>query len=186
VKSVSSRRDFLAQFGGLWLAANLPLLRSLGARAREAAATGGAFTTLAESEARAFEAVAAQIFPSGRLPGAREAGAVYFADGALGSFFADQLTDMQRGLADLDRRAHALGGRPFAELDDARQKILLHELEPTPVFQGIWMLTVMGVFAEPRYGGNREGAAQRLLGITRAPTYQPPFGYYDARTGADD
>jgi len=66
------------------------------------------------------------------------------------------------------------------------RKILLHELEPTPVFQGIWMLTVMGVFAEPRYGGNREGAAQRLLGITRAPTYQPPFGYYDARTGADD
>jgi hypothetical protein len=186
VESVSSRRDFLAQVGGLWMAAHLPLVLSLGARAREAAARGRAFTTFAESEARAFEAVAAQILPSGGLPGAREAGAVHFADGALGSFFADQLPDLRLGLADLDQRARSMGGAPFAELDDEHQKALLHELEPTPLFQGIWMLTIMGTFAEPSYGGNRDGAAQQLLGITRAPSYQPPFGYYDARKRADD
>ncbi|HET6577221.1 MAG TPA: gluconate 2-dehydrogenase subunit 3 family protein [Gemmatimonadales bacterium] len=186
MESVSSRRDFLARIGGLWMAANLPLVLSLGARAREAAARGGAFSTFAESEARAFEAVAAQILPSGGLPGAREAGAVYFADGALGTFFADQLPDMRLGLAELDQRARSMGGAAFAGLDDEHQKTLLHELEPTALFQGIWMLTMMGVFAEPSYGGNREDAAQQLLGITRAPTYQPPFGYYDAGKGAED
>jgi hypothetical protein len=111
---------------------------------------------------------------------------VHFADGALGSFFADQLPDIRLGLADLDQRARGMGGAPFAELDDEHQKTLLHELEPTPLFQGIWMLTIIGTFAEPAYGGNREGAGQQLLGMVRAPSYQPPFGYYDARKGDDD
>lgn len=183
---VSSRRAFLAQVGGAWLAANLPLVLTLSAHAREAAAQGRPFGTLAEAEARAFEAVAAQILPSGGLPGAREAGVVHFADGALGSFFADQLPDIRLGLADLDQRARGMGGAPFAELDDEHQKTLLHELEPTPLFQGIWMLTIIGTFAEPAYGGNRDGAGQQLLGMVRAPSYQPPFGYYDARKGDDD
>ena len=68
----------------------------------------------------------------------------------------------------------------FAELDDPGQQALVKQLEPTPLFQGIWMLTVMGTFAAPSYGGDRDGAGEKVLGIARAPSYRPPFGYYDA------
>ena len=180
MEPLSSRREFLAQLGGTWMAAYLPLVLSIGERARAAAATGAPFTTLTPGEARTLEAVAAQILPSDELPGAREAGVAYFADAALGTFFADQLPGLRSGLADLDRQAQATGATDFAALDDASQQALVKELEPTPLFQGIWMLTVMGTFAEPSYGGNRDGTAGKVLGIARAPSYRPPFGYYDA------
>jgi len=180
VEPVSSRREFLAQLGGTWVAAYLPLVLSLGERARAAAANGAPFTTLTPGEARTLEAVAAQILPSDELPGAREAGVTYFADAALATFFADQLPGLRTGLAELDRQAQAAGAADFAALDETRQQAFVRQLEPTPLFQGIWMLTVLGTFAEPSYGGNRDGAAGKLLGIARAPSYRPPFGYYDA------
>lgn len=180
MESVSSRREFLAQLGGTWMAAYLPLVLSLGDRARAAAASRAPFTTLTPGEARTLEAVAAQILPSDELPGAREAGVAYFADAALATFFADQLPGLRTGLAELDRQAQATGATDFAELDDPGQQALVKQLEPTPLFQGIWMLTVMGTFAAPSYGGDRDGAGEKVLGIARAPSYRPPFGYYDA------
>jgi hypothetical protein len=177
---VSSRRAFLAQLGGTWMAAYLPLVLSLGERARTAAANRDPFTTLTPGEARTLEAVAAQILPSDQLPGAREAGVAYFADAALATFFADQLSGLRTGLAELNHQAEGVGAADFATLDDTRQQALVTQIEPTPLFQGIWMLTVLGTFAEPSYGGNRDGAAGKLLGIARAPSYRPPFGYYDA------
>lgn len=181
----SSRRDFLASMGSsAWVAANLPMLSSLSAWARGAAARSEPFTTFTADEARAFEAVAAQILPSGDLPGAREAGAVYFADRALGSFFGGMLPGVKQALADVDQRARKSGG-DFADLDDPHQKIVMGEIEQTPGFQTLWMLTITGVFAEPRYGGNRNGSAEELLDITHAPSYQPPFGYYDSNAGVD-
>jgi gluconate 2-dehydrogenase gamma chain len=186
VEPLSSRREFLVQLGGMWMAAYLPLMLSTGERARAAAATGAPFTTLTPGEARTLEAVAAQILPSDELPGAREAGMAYFADAALATFFADQLPGLRTGLAELDRQAQATGAADFAALDDTGQQALVKQLEPTPLFQGIWLLTVMGTFAEPSYGGNRDGAGGRLLDIARAPSYQPPFGYYDAHAGAGE
>lgn len=180
MEPLSSRREFLAQLGGMYAAAYLPLVLSIGERARAAAATGAPLTTLTSGEARTLEAFAAQILPSDELPGAREAGVAYFADAALATFLADQLPGLRTGLAELDRQAQAAGASDFAALDDARQQALVKQLEPTPLFQGIWMLTVMGTFAEPSYGGNRDGAAGKLLGVARAPSYRPPFGYYDA------
>jgi gluconate 2-dehydrogenase gamma chain len=186
VEPTSSRRAFLTQLGGMWLAVNLPLVISVADRARAAAARGDGFTTLSDAEARTFGAVAEQILPSGDLPGAREAGVVYFADLALGSFFADQLPDLRGGLAAIDGQARSRGGASFAELGDADQQAVMRQLEALPLFQGIWTLTIMGTFAEPRYGGNRDAAAARLLGFTRAPTYQPPFGFYDAHQEAGE
>jgi hypothetical protein len=42
------------------------------------------------------------------------------------------------------------------------------------------MLTVMGVFSDPRHGGNRDHVGARIHGIDHRPAYQPPFGWYDA------
>ena len=136
-----------------------------------------------------MEAFAAQIIPSdASLPGAREAGAVYFIDRALGSHFAQMKEPMKAGIADLDARARrrVRRARDFADLSSADQVRVMRQVESEPFFFMGRMLTVMGVFADPGYGGNRDGAGLRILGIEHKPAYQPPFGWYDAqeRTGS--
>lgn len=41
------------------------------------------------------------------------------------------------------------------------------------------MLTVLGLFASPDYGGNRDGLGWRLINLEDTHAYQPPFGWYD-------
>jgi gluconate 2-dehydrogenase gamma chain len=181
------RRAFLADSGravgaGL-LALQLPWIAQLAACARADASRRAPFVTFDEDQARTFRALATQIIPSGDgLPGAEEAGAVYFADRALGEFVTELRTPITNGLADLDRRARRRGGGRdgFASLAPARQAELLREVEKKDYFDMARMLVVAGTFADPSYGGNRDGAGWRILDVQHRPTYQPPFGWYDA------
>lgn len=181
-----SRRDFLATLGAsgaAWLALQAPLLASLGACARDAALRNEPFTFLTAEEGRAMSAVADRILPGvDGLPGATEAGAVHFIDLAIGGPFADAKPLLLEGIADLDRRAQALGGRAksFAELGAEAQDAQLRAVERTPFFGLAYALAVMGTLSDPKYGGNRDGAGWRLAQIQHAPRWQPPFGYYDA------
>jgi gluconate 2-dehydrogenase gamma chain len=185
----STRRDFLATagtaLGGSWLAATLPALTAISACAREAAESGEPFTTLTASEARAMTAFAAQILPSGTLPGATEAGAVYFVDRAIGSIFAPMRDSIRQGLADLDTRAAIHGARQFTDLTSDQQIATMKDVEDTPFFFQARMLTIMGVLADPRYGGNRNETGNRLMRLEHGSSWQPPFGYYDAQLAAD-
>ena len=182
-----NRREFLAAstalLGGTWAALQLPALATLAAWARTAAAQQAAFTTLTPDEARTMDAFAAQIVPSdATMPGAREAGAVYFVDRALGSHFAGMREPLKAGLADLDARARrrTRGVRGFADLRAADQIRVMRQVEDQPFFFTARMLTIMGVFADPSYGGNRDHVGTRILGIEHRPSFQPPFGWYDA------
>jgi gluconate 2-dehydrogenase gamma chain len=186
----STRRDFLstagAALGGSWLAATLPALTAISACAREAADNGEPFSVLTSSEARTMSAFAAQILPSSaQLPGATEAGAVYFVDRAIGSIFAPMRDSIQQGLADLDTRAARHGAREFADLTSDQQIAAMKEVENTPFFFQARMLTIMGVLADPRYGGNRNEALNRLMRVEHGSSWQPPFGYYDAQLVAE-
>ena len=183
----TDRREFLASsvalLGGAWATMQLPALATLAAWARTAAAQQAPFTTLTPDEARTMEAFAAQIIPSdATLPGAREAGAIYFIDRALGSHFAQMKEPVKQGIADLDARARrrVKSAKSFADLDPANQIRVMRQVEEQPFFFMGRMLTVMGVFADPSYGGNRDHAGARILGIEHQPSYQPPFGWYDA------
>ena len=185
--SSTSRREFLASsaalLGGTWATLQLPALGTLAAWARTAAAEQAPFTTLTPDEARTMEAFAAQIVPSdASLPGAREAGAIYFIDRALGSHFTQMKDAIKAGIADLDARARrrVKGARGFADLPAADQIRVMRQVESEPFFFMGRMLTLMGVFADPGYGGNRDHAGMRILGIEHRPAYQPPFGWYDA------
>jgi hypothetical protein len=96
--SSGSRREFIlgsaALLGGGWLSLQLPILGELAAWARTAAAEQAAFTNLTAAEARAMDAFAAQIIPSDAAsPGAKEAGAVWFIDRALGPGYFPELRD---------------------------------------------------------------------------------------------
>lgn len=179
------RREFLATsmhaFGGAWLAMLLPDIEATGIAARQAAARQAPFATFTPAEARTYEAAAATIFPDDDTPGAVAAGVVHFADRALGTFLAPLLDDVRAGLRDLDERARAVGGAAsFAALAADARDTVFRDFEATPFFFNIRLLSVAGMFSEPSYGGNRDGAGWHLLRIEHAPLYQPPFGYYDA------
>jgi len=180
-----TRRGFLAESGqaasAAWIALEVPWVASLASCARD----DGDFAALTSAEARVMRAFAAQIIPSDQsLPGADEAGAVYFIDRAFGMpFFADIVPVVRAGLADLDTRARTLGERDFASLSPGRQVAIMRQVDRTPFFAAARMLVVIGTFADPSYGGNRHGAGRTIVGVEHRPTYSAPYGWYDAQPG---
>jgi gluconate 2-dehydrogenase gamma chain len=139
-------------------------------------------TVLTRAQADVIDAVASRILPStdGR-PGAREAGAVYFIDRSLATFNAAQKKSYADGVNDLNRRAARKwpGTASFAALAPAQQDELLHDIEKTPFFQMARFDTIVGTFALPAWGGNRDYAGWHMLGFEHQPRFQPPFGFYD-------
>lgn len=187
----STRRAFLADAGriatAVWLSLQLPWLASVEGCTRKDAPTGGPFAGLTPAEIRALEAFAAQIIPPVHGgPGAVELGAVRFVERALGRpFFAGRVAVVRAGLADLDARARALGGRRvFASLTAGQQAAILRQIEQGAFFKAARTLVLMGTFADPSYGGNRDGAGWAMIGIDHRPSYTAPFGYYDTPAGA--
>lgn len=182
-----SRRVFLnrsgAALGGAWLALHLPAVLAIAAEARAAHRRRDDFEVLSPEEARVLEAIAAQIVPSDRTPGAREAGAIYFIDRSLGTFMAGSLTFLRDGLAAFEDavRTQFPEAASFAELGDADQIRALAAAEETPFFGLVRFLTVAGMFAHPDHGGNRDKLGWQLLGFEDRHAWQPPFGFYDAQ-----
>jgi hypothetical protein len=159
----------------------------LAACARDDASRDVVFSNLTAGEARTLRSFAAQILPSdASAPGAEEAGAVYFIDRALGTpFFAKHAPVVRAGLADLDARARAIGGNVFASLSSAEQIAVMRQVEHDDFFKTARMLVLIGVFADPSYGGNRHGAGSMIMAIDHRPSYTAPFGWYDAQTETD-
>ena len=188
-----SRRSFLVagtgMAGGAFIAANWPAILAAAEHADHLAAAGPAsadaaagFTVLAPAEAADLDAIAALIVPGGATPGAREARVVHFMDRALGSFFAAQLPTLRAGLAAFQQAFAACDstGRSFAEASPARQVAFLHDMDDTPFFAQVRRLTVLGLVASPRYGGNFDKGGWALLGFDDRHVWQAPFGHYDA------
>jgi gluconate 2-dehydrogenase gamma chain len=182
---VRSRRDFLAgasSVGVAWLTANWPSIAAARAYATAVAATTGASTLeyLTLEEARAVEAIAAQIVPTDDTPGAREAGAMYFIDRSLRSWASATADPFRAGLREF--RVAFAAGHPtldFAAADSATQIAFLLEVESTEFFKTVRTLTLLGMFTLPRYGGNRGAEGWKLIGFEDAHAFNPPFGYYD-------
>jgi len=182
-----SRRAFLrasgGALGGSLLALHLPAIVAAAEAAAVAREAGAAFLNLSALEAAGLEAVAARIIPTDETPGAREAGVIHFIDQSLGSFMAEAAGELRGGLAALDTRAAAAGGKAFAGLDNAAQDALLREIEQTPFFGLMQYLTVAGMFSLPSYGGNRDYLGWKLLDFDHRHGWSPPFGHYDAEAG---
>ncbi len=179
-----TRRQFLKNtgfFGATWLASRWPVMLAAGQTAATAHAALASFKNLNASDAEDLQAIAAQIIPSDDTPGATEAGVIYFIDEAIGSFMSGQAEIVLEGLADLNemiREQH--GVNQFAALDDGLQIEVLTAIEDTPFFGTVRFMTLVGMFAMPSYGGNRDHIGWDLLGFDPKHGWQPPFGYYDA------
>ena len=78
------------------------------------------------------------------------------------------------------------GSSSIAGLPTAQQVELLKAIEKTEFFQQMRRHTILGFFGDPKYGGNRDMAGWKLIGVEHAMRYQPPFGYYDAEAAGKD
>jgi len=183
-----TRRTFLRTAiaaGAVWATADLVEVEEALAWASHQATnkTSAAFVALTPDQAKALESLTARILPSAEgRPGAREAGVVYFIDKALATFNSAQKAQYVEGVQDLNARAGRKwpGAAGFAALTAAQQDELLHEIETTPFFEAALFDTIVGAFALPTWGGNRDYAGWHALGFEHQPVFQPPFGHYDA------
>ena len=140
------------------------------------------FQFFSPEQAAEVEAIAARIIPTDDTPGAREAHVIYFIDRAMSTFDKEKQPLYVAGLRQLSIRRKAMfpSSPTFAALKPAQQDRLLKRLEKGKFFQAVRTHTVMGFFAEPKYGGNYELAGWKLIGFQDQFYYKPPFGYYDA------
>lgn len=187
-----SRREFLSisgsLVGGSWLALHWSAIVATAGAACQARREAAGFEVLSASEASELEAIAGQIFPSDDSPGAREAGVIHFIDRALAGFMSGALDGIRAGLGELQARveSRASGVGAFSSLASEDQISVLREIERTPFFQTLRLLTVAGMFGQQSYGGNREGVGWKLLEFEDRHAFAPPFGYYDAQYATGD
>ena len=186
-----SRRQFMAAIGNLasagWIALNWPQIAMAADHAghhmanMDADAPPTTIKTLTAAEAADVEAVANQIVPGGASPGARDAKVIYFIDNALGSFFAGQLPSFRKGLGEFQVGYARSSGdpTPFSAAPGAQQIAWLKQVDKTPFFLAVRRLTVLGLIALPKYGGNHENLGWKLLRVEDNHVWEPPFGYYD-------
>ncbi|MBT8084501.1 MAG: gluconate 2-dehydrogenase subunit 3 family protein [Woeseia sp.] len=183
-----SRRHFMQLTGSLTgvsaLRSGIPGLALLMQAACSARDAGAAFEVLTADEARELDAIVARIIPTTNTPGAREAGVIWFIDKAMGDFMADDLDFLRSGLAEFEAPVTAAfaGAERYSDLSEAEQDRHLATQDETPFFGFLHLLTMMGMFGMPSYGGNKDYVGWTLLGIDpHQHAFQPPFGYYDAK-----
>jgi len=185
----TSRREFLWSSGGLlasvWAAAQWPSIAAAAHHAEHAAVDAGParFEFFNAADAADVDAVCAQIVPSGATPGAREAHAVYFVDRSFITYMAPAAGAYRDGLAEFQAKFRA--AQPslpsFGAADADIQLTFLRTADQGAFFDITRMLTVLGMFTSPKYGGNFQGAGWKLMGFEDQHAFTPPFGYYDAR-----
>jgi len=204
--NLGARRDFLLQLGALagaaWFEAQWPAVLGAAQHAHEAAKGKGngaqAFEVLTPEQAKQIEAITSQIIPTDELPGAREAGVVYFIDRALKTFASASRPVYEKGLADVSRIAGELfpGIRNISDATpDQQQQIvaeMMSEMSPRPGSrrnaaasagsefpQIIWTHTLFGFLLDPEAGANRDYVGWKVIGRDPAHSFSPPFGFYD-------
>jgi gluconate 2-dehydrogenase gamma chain len=185
----TSRREFLQGASGAlglcWLATQWPQIAAAAehAHAMAIADTGDRtrFLVLNAAQARDVDAIASQIVPSGATPGAHEAGVVYFIDHVHKGIWASAAGDFIGGLTAFQALCakHHPGVAQFADLSSDDQHAYLKHVEHSPFFGRMRFLTVLGLLANPAYGGNAGKLGWKLVGFNDQHVWEPPFGHYD-------
>jgi len=197
-----SRRTFLLRAGtgisAAWISANWPALLSASKHAHDAAvaAKPPKFQFFTLEEAAEIDAITARIIPTDELPGAREAGVLYFIDRGLATFSADDQETYREGLPELQGRVTEMFPKAakISSLTLQQQDEVLHSLDanaPSPLrpfrprpgaqnfFETLRQHTIAGFLIDPDYGGNDSGAGWKVIGREREHMFQAPFGFYD-------
>jgi hypothetical protein len=196
-----SRRSFLLRAGGgasaILLSAHLPAILVAAGHARQAAQSSAPpkFLFFSPEQSKEIDAITSRIIPTDDLPGAHEAGVVYFIDHALMSFAVDDQKTYRDGLVDLQARVHETipGVANFSDATPAQQDEILHTFDDhsnarsrpfrpraaaKSFFDTLRTHTILAFLIDPdSTGGN--GVGWTVIGRERDHMFKPPFGYYD-------
>jgi gluconate 2-dehydrogenase subunit 3-like protein len=197
-----SRRRFLAHgltgLSSAWIAAQWPAVLAAADHAHRAAqsATPPKFEFFSPEQATEIDAIAARIIPTDEMPGAREAGVVYFIDRALTTFASDDHKIYRDGLPEWQARAHEMfpSVDKFSSATPEQQDEILHSFDEQPAanrrpyrpraaarnfFETLRTHTIVAFLLDPDSGGDPNGVGWKVIGREREHMFQPPFGYYD-------
>jgi gluconate 2-dehydrogenase gamma chain len=198
-----SRRGFLARTGAgvsaVWLSAHWSALLAASGHARKAAqsAVPAKLEFFSADQAKEIDAITARVIPTDDMPGAREAGAVYFIDRALTTFASDDQGAYREGLPQLQARVQEVfpGMQKFSAATPEQQDEILHSFDQNApsgrrafrpsagrnFFETLRVHTIIAFLIDPDSdsGGNRDGVGWKVIGRDREHMFQPPFGYYD-------
>ncbi len=156
------------------------------------------FEVLTAEQAKEVQAIAACLIPTDEMPGATEAGVVYFIDHALKTFASDALPDYQKGLPHVNEIVAEMfpGTKNFSAATPEQQVKVIEVLSGsadaaktslrrapssvgTDFFQTILFHSMAGFLVDPEGGGNRDYAGWKVIGRDPAHSFSPPFGFYD-------
>jgi len=197
-----SRRTFLLRAGtgisAAWISANWTALLSASRHAHSAAVAANPpkLEFFTPEQATEIDAISARIIPTDELPGAHEAGVLYFIDRGLATFSADDQETYREGLPELQARVTEMfpNAAKFSSLTLQQQDEVLHSLDenaPSPqrpfraspgaqsFFETMRQHTIAGFLIDPDFGGNDSGAGWKVIGREREHMFQAPFGFYD-------
>ncbi len=184
----ATRRHFIVgssvALGGALMGLNLGQVLAAAEAAREMLDSESPLVNIDSELARTLSAVADQIWPQDDTLGASELGVLAFMDQAAGGFMAGAWPTIQAGATDLEQRALAAGSA-FHALAFDQQTELLESVQSTPFFGTVHFLVLLGCFAMPRYGGNRNQQGWAQIGFEQRHAWQPPFGHYDGAVGGE-
>lgn len=185
-----NRREFVSALGTLgglaasaWAIGNPAELRAAAVHA-EASAPQDKYQVLNAEQVRELDAVTSTIVPTDGTPGAREARVVRFIDRSLATYAKDQKAQIEGALKALGdfTAAQRSGNRSFAAVPVAERTTLLEAFERAhggDFNGGFFFPTMIGMFANPSYGGNAGRVGWQLMGFTDQFSWSAPFGYYD-------
>ena len=90
-------------------------------------------------------------------------------------------SDFRAGLKELQTefRASNPAQPAFAKAESEAQSAFLKKIQDTAFFNTARTLTLLGMFASPKYGGNFQGSGWKMMGFADQHAFTPPFGYYD-------
>ena len=202
---LAGRREFLFRVGGTaglaCLSTQWPEVVAAAEHAHQAVNSKSPvkFQVLTPGQARDVEAITAQIIPTDDMPGAREAGVVYFIDQALKTFASDAVEVYRKGLAELNATVSEKypGVKQFADSSAEQQHALVQQLseeadsanmpggrrlqasKTAAFFPTIWQHAIFGFLVDPSGGGNRDYAGWKVIGREPEHSFASPFGFYD-------
>ena len=168
--------------GAAWVASHWPGILAAQEHAQRATEAGQAakFQFFSSEQAVEVDNMAARIIPTDDTPGAREAKVTYFIDRALTTFDREKQPLYTQGLKDLQAKTRELfpNADKFSSLTSAQQIQLLTAIERTPFFEQVRLHTIIGFFADPKYGGNQDKVGWKLIGFEDKFHWSPPFSPY--------
>jgi gluconate 2-dehydrogenase gamma chain len=142
-------------------------------------ATTPARASLGADERRTLGAICEQFFPKDEYPGALDLGVVPFIETTLLKAHPDWIRVYHAGLAAVDQSCRERNGRAFRELPADVQIRFLRDMEEGTLASSAWKElrpadffglvrdhTFKGAYSHPRYGGNRDKGAWKMIGYS--------------------